>query len=166
MRQTLDKIEGHWLESHGEQPFDYFFLDEHYNNQYKAEIRFGSIFAFFSGLAILVACLGLFGLASFMTSLRIKEVSIRKVLGASFGQLWVLLTKDFVKLVLLAILISVAPTWYVMHGWLENFATRIDLAWWLFLIPAVVLLAIAIVTVSYQTLSTVSANPAETLKDE
>lgn len=166
MRKTIDKIEEHWRESHGEKPFSYFFLEDHYNNQYQAELRFGSIFAIFSGLAIFVACLGLFGLASFMTSLRLKEVGIRKVLGASFAQLWLLLTKDFVKLVGVAIVVSIPLTWYVMNGWLEGFANRISLSWWLFAVPALLLLLIALLTVSYQTIGTVNTNPAETLKDE
>lgn len=166
MRATLDRLEGHWHQAFGDKPFTYFFVDDHYNDQYKAELRFGSIFGMFSGLAIFVACLGLFGLASYMTSLRMKEVSIRKVLGASAPQLWVLLTRDFVKLVTISIAVAILPTWYIMNGWLDNFANRISLSWWLFLVPALVLLLISIATVSYQTIYTVNANPAHTLQDE
>jgi putative ABC transport system permease protein len=166
MPSTIHKLEAHWRQAFGEKPFNFFFADDHYNTQYKAEMRFGSIFGMFSGLAIFVACLGLFGLASYMTSLRIKEISIRKVLGATFGQLWVLLSKDFVKLVALAILISIVPTWFIMNNWLDNFANRIDLSWWLFLIPAIILFVIAISTVSYHIFTTVSTNPADTLNDE
>ncbi len=166
VRGTVESIEAHWKDAYGERPFNFYFLDDHYNTQYKAESQFGSIFGIFSGLAILVACMGLFGLASYMTSLRMKEVSIRKVLGASFSELWLLLTNDFVKLVGLAILIAIFPIWYFMNNWLNNFANRIDLSWWLFALPALILLVIAIGTISYHTFSTIHSNPAQTLKDE
>jgi len=166
IHQDIERIRSHWVTAFDNKPFNYFFLDDYYGEQYKAESNFGSIFGFFAGLAILVACLGLFGLASYVTKLRTKEVSVRKVLGASLQNLWLLLTLDFLKWVGLAILLAIPLNWFVMNNWLENFANRIDLSWWIFFIPALVLLGIAAATVSYFTLRTANLNPASTLKDE
>lgn len=165
-RVTLERLRENWVAAYGNKPFNYFFLDDYYNEQYKSELRFGSIFGWFSGLAIFVACLGLFGLASFTTGLRVKEVSVRKVLGASFSSLWMLLTGDFLKLVGLSVIISLPLTWWLMNQWLENFANRISLSLWLFVIPAFLLTIIAVCTVSYHTIYTANLNPATTLKDE
>lgn len=166
VRASVDQIEAHWRTAFGDKPMEYFFLDDFYNEQYKGELRFGSIFSLFSALAILVACLGLFGLASYMTNLRTKEVGVRKVLGASFTRLLLLLTGDFLKLVGIAILISIPISYYLMNNWLDNFANRIFLSPLLFIIPAVVLIIIAIGTVGYHTFYTANLNPAKTLKDE
>lgn len=165
-QDALESVEEHWKSVYGTKPFNYFFLDDYYNEQYKAELRFGAIFGWFSGLAIFVACLGLFGLTSFMTRLRTKEVSIRKVLGASFENLWLLLTRDFLKLVTLAIAISLPLTWWLLDQWLDNFANRIPLSWWLFLVPACLLVIAAAGTVSYHTIFTANVNPANSLKEE
>ena len=165
-QEALERIEAHWRSVYGTKPFDYFFLDDYYNEQYKSELQFGSIFGWFSGLAIFVACLGLFGLTSFMTKLRIKEVSIRKVLGASVNNLWLLLTRDFLKLIMLAIVIALPLTWYLLDQWLDNFANRLSLSWWLFLVPACLLVVVATGTVSFHTVFTANVNPASTLKDE
>ena len=164
--KTIAHIESNWRDVFGEQPLDFFFLDEHYERQYKSEMNFGSIFGLFSILAIVVACLGLFGLASFMTSIRVKEVSVRKVLGASFTDLWALMTRDFLILILIAIVISLPVSWWLMSRWLDNFANRINMSWQLFLIPAILLILISILTVSYHTIKTALLNPAESLKDE
>ncbi|MEQ9402041.1 MAG: ABC transporter permease [Cyclobacteriaceae bacterium] len=166
MQEALDQVKQHYEASFGSKSFNFFFLDDHYNQQYQAEMKFGNIFGLFSGLAIIVACLGLFGLASYITSLRAKEVGVRKVLGASMQNLWVLLTSDFLKLVGLSILIAVPISYLVMQNWLENFANRMSLGVMIFLLPAIVLVIIAIATVSYHTIRTSNLNPAETLKDE
>ncbi|MEQ8472661.1 MAG: ABC transporter permease [Marinoscillum sp.] len=166
VRSSVDQIEQHWQSAFGDKPLDYFFLDDFYNEQYQGELKFGSIFSIFSGLAILVACLGLFGLASYMTSLRTKEVGVRKVLGASFPTLLLLLTGDFMKLVGIAILISVPLSWWIMDNWLQNFANRISLSPISFILPGLVLILIALATVSYHTYHTANLNPATTLKDE
>ena len=166
MPKTIAFLEENWRIVYGEQPLDFYFLDDHYNKQYKAELNFGTIFGLFSILAIIVACLGLFGLASFMTELRLKEVSVRKVLGASFSNLWTMLTKDFLKLVCLAILVSLPLSWWLMDSWLTTFANRIDLSFTLFLVPAALLVIISIATVSYHTIKTALLNPADCLKDE
>ncbi len=166
LKHSITRIEESWEEAFGAKPFDFFFLDDYYNEQYAGDVKFGSIFSLFSGLAIFVAVLGLFGLSSFITALRTKEIGIRKVLGANIQALWLLLTQSFIKLVLLALAISVPLTWYIMTGWLDNFETRIGLSWYLFGIPAVSLLVMTVFTVSYHTLKTAVLNPALTLKDE
>lgn len=166
MRSSVGRIQEHWQAAFGDKPLEYFFLNDHYNEQYRGELKFGSIFSLFSGLAILVACLGLFGLASYMMNLRTKEVGVRKVLGASLTKLLMLLTGDFLKLVGIAIAISIPISWWLMNNWLENFANRISLSPMLFLIPAFILLFIAVATVSYHTYYTANMNPAKTLKEE
>lgn len=166
IRQSVDQVKAHYEAAFGTKTYNSFFLDDHYNQQYQAELKFGSIFALFSGLAIIVACLGLFGLASYITSMRAKEVGVRKVLGASIRNLWMLLTSDFLKLVGLSILVAVPVSYVVMQNWLENFANRINLNVMIFLLPVVILILIAVATVSFHTIRTSNLNPAETLKDE
>ncbi|MEP5611577.1 MAG: ABC transporter permease [Cyclobacteriaceae bacterium] len=166
LRQSVDQVKTHYEAAFGTKTFNFFFLDDHYNQQYQAELKFGNIFGLFSGLAIIVACLGLFGLASYITSLRAKEVGVRKVLGASIQNLWMLLTSDFLKLVGLSVLVAVPISYFVMQNWLENFANRINLGVMIFLLPVVILILIAVATVSYHTIRTSNLNPAETLKDE
>ncbi len=166
MEQTLTRIKGLWNQAFQNKPFEYFFLDDYYNEQYKSEIRFGSIFGMFALLAILVACLGLFGMASYITQLRSKEVGVRKVLGASVQSLWSMLTIDFMKWIGLAIVLALPINYLVLNGWLENFAVRISMGIWLFLLPALILVIIATSTVSYYTVKTANQNPAETLQDE
>jgi len=166
MRESVDRMQTNWEAAFGNKIFDFFFLDDYYNEQYKAEIQFGSIFGLFAILAILVACLGLFGLASYITSLRSKEVGVRKVLGASLNQLLRLLTWDFVKLVVISIIIAAPLSWWLMKNWLEDFENRIQLGVGVFLIPAFIIMLIAVLTVAFHTLKTARLNPAETLHDE
>ncbi len=164
--EAVATIQSRWEEAFGTKPFDFFFLDDYYNEQYANDMKFGSIFGIFSGLAIFVAVLGLFGLSSFITALRTKEIGIRKVLGANIQSLWLLLTNSFLKLVLVAMSLSIPITWWVMNGWLENFENRIGLEWYLFGLPAIALIVVAVSTVSYHTFKTAILNPATTLKDE
>lgn len=166
MREAVDQVQADWETAFGSKIFDFFFLDDYYNEQYKAEVKFGSIFGLFALLAILVACLGLFGLASYITSLRAKEVGVRKVLGASINQVLRLLTWDFVKLVTVSILIAAPLSWWLMKSWLADFENRINLGPAIFLIPALTILIIAISTVAFHTFKTAQLNPAETLHDE
>ena len=166
MRGAIDNIQADWEAAFGSKIFDFFFLDDYYNEQYQSDLKFGSIFGLFSGLAILVACLGLFGLASYITSLRAKEVGVRKVLGASIQQLLALLTWDFAKLVAISIVIAAPISWWLMQNWLQGFENRIQLDAIVFLIPAITIVAIAVSTVAYHTVRTASLNPAETLHDE
>lgn len=147
-------------------PFEYFFLDEYFNRQYQADQQFGQAFAFFAGLAIFVACLGLFGLASFTTIQRTKEIGVRKVLGASVPDILLLLSRDFLQLVLISFVIAVPLSWYTMHQWLQNYAFRTALQWWLFVLPGSLILLIALLTVSYQSIKTALINPVKSLRNE
>jgi putative ABC transport system permease protein len=148
-------------------PFDYFFLDTFFNRQYKNERQFGSVFGFFAALAIFVACLGLFGLASFTAIQRTKEIGIRKVLGSTVPAIFVLLSKDFLKLVLLANLIAIPVVWYVMDSWwLNTFTFRIDLGVSVFVLAAAISVIIAMVTVSYQSVTAALNNPVKSLRYE
>ncbi len=147
-------------------PFDYFFVDENYNRQYQAERQFGSIFTTASFLAIFIACLGLFGLAAFTAEQRTKEIGIRKVLGASIGQLIGLLSKDFLKLVMIAFVIASPLAYYGMTKWLEDFAYKADIAWWIFALAGASAVLIALVTVSWQSVKAALMNPVTSLRSE
>jgi putative ABC transport system permease protein len=147
-------------------PFDYFFLDDHFDKQYKADEQFGKTFALFAILAIIVACLGLFGLASFVTTQRTKEIGIRKISGAEVSSIVILLTRDFIKPVLLAIAIASPLTFFLFSKWLQNFAFKSPVSAWMFILPAMVILLIAILTVSLQTIKAASANPVKSLRTE
>jgi putative ABC transport system permease protein len=146
--------------------FEYFFLDEYFAQQYQADQQFGQTFAFFAGLAIFVACLGLFGLASFTTTQRTKEIGVRKVLGASIKDILLLLSKDFIRLIIIAFVLAVPVAWYVMHQWLENYAFRTDLTWWLFALPGALIIIIALLTISFQAIKAAVSNPVNSLRNE
>jgi len=147
-------------------PFDYFFLDTFFNRQYKGDRQFGQVFGFFAMLAIFVASLGLFGLASFTAVQRTKEIGIRKVLGSSVSNIFLLLSKDFLKLVLIANLIAVPVVWIIMNEWLSLFAFHVHITFWIFIIAAVITILIALITVSYQSISAAIANPVKSLRYE
>ena len=147
-------------------PFDYFFLDDHYGEQYRSDEQFGQIFGLFAGLAIFVSCLGLLGLASFVTNQRTKEIGIRKIVGAGVGNILVLLTRDFLKPVLLAFLIATPLAWYILGKWLENYAFRITLTPWMFVLPLALILVVALLTTATQTLRGATANPVKNLRTE
>lgn len=166
LNQTINHIETAWETHFPGNPFNYFFLDDLFERQYESDQRFGQIFGLFAILAILVGCLGLFGLAAFAAQKRVKEIGIRKVLGASVMNILVLLSKDFVKLVLLANVIAWPIIMLVMNRWLEGFANRIELGWCMFLVAALVVLGIALITVSFQTIRAALANPVESIKYE
>jgi putative ABC transport system permease protein len=166
LHETIESIEKEWQAAFPGNPFEYFFLDDHFNQQYKAEMRFGKVFGLFACLAIFIACLGLFGLASYMTKYRTKEIGIRKVLGASVSNIWMLLSRDFSMLIVIATLIAIPVSWYVIHLWLQDFASRIHISWWLFALPAFVLMFIALFSVSFQTTKSALSNPVDALRDE
>ncbi|MCG8386962.1 MAG: ABC transporter permease [Cytophagales bacterium] len=147
-------------------PMEFHFLDDQLNLFYRAEERTGEIFFIGATITILIACMGLFGLASFMVRKRLKEVSIRKVLGASPGQLFMLLSKSFFTHVLLSTLIAVPIGWWVMNGWLSNFSFRVSIEVWVFLLAGLAALVVALLTTSYQSVKATFLNPAETLKNE
>lgn len=162
---ALKKIESTWKEFAADgQPFKYAFLDQDLNRHYESEKRAGLLFAVFSGLAIIIACVGLFGLAAYTTSLRTKEISVRKVLGASVSNVVILLSKDFTKLIVLAFVLSVPLAWFVMDSWLSNFAYRINIGAGVFLIAGGTSLAISWLTVSYQSIKAAIVNPVRSLK--
>jgi putative ABC transport system permease protein len=155
-----------WNDFGPEDPLTYSFLDERFENSYKAEQRIGMILAIFAGLTIFVACLGLFGLAKFTAEQRTKEIGIRKVLGASVSQVSTMLSKEFVKLVLIACVIAFPLAWWAMNKWLEDFAYRVNIGWWVFIIAGVVALLIALFTVSFQAIKAAIANPVKSLRTE
>ena len=166
INSTVSTIKELFEETFPGNPFDYYFLDDFFDAQYKAEQQFAKIFSVFAILAIVIACLGLWGLASFTTALKLKEIGIRKVLGASTGSIMSLLSWQFLKLVLAACVIAIPLTWYGIDSWLDNFAFRIGLEWDLFVVPALILGIIALATVSVQILRGANINPARILKSE
>jgi len=146
--------------------FDYFFLDEKFNRQYANDQLFGKVFGIFSGFAILIACLGLLGLSLFATTQRTKEIGVRKVLGASVSNIVMLLSKDFIKLVFIAFLIASPVAWYIMNSWLSDFAYRINISAWIFIIAGVLAVLIALATISFQAVKAAIANPVKSLRTE
>ncbi len=163
---TISQIEKIWKSVAPGQPFSYYFMEESFNDTYKAEQRLGSIFTIFTILSIIIACLGLFGLATFNAERRAKEIGVRKVLGASVSQITYKLAIDFLKLVLLAILISIPFAWYAMSKWLEDFSYRIEIGWAVFAIVIILAIAISLITVSYQSIKAAIVNPVKSLRTE
>jgi len=146
--------------------FDYSFLDDRFNAQYANDRLFGKVFAIFSAFAILIACLGLLGLSLFATAQRTKEIGVRKVLGASVTNIVALLSKDFIKLVSIAFVVASPVAWYVMHNWLQDFAYRINISWWIFFGAGLLAVLIALFTISFQAIRAAIANPVKSLRTE
>ncbi|MEL6721031.1 MAG: FtsX-like permease family protein, partial [Bacteroidota bacterium] len=146
--------------------FDYAFLDNSYQALYESEQRVGTLSSYFAGFAILISCLGLFGLATFTAERRIKEIGIRKVLGASVTGIVALLSKDFIQLVFVAFIIATPIAYYFMNQWLQDFAYSIDIQWWVFALTGVVAISIAFLTVSFQSVKAAIANPIKALRNE
>lgn len=163
---TFAAIEHKWKQMLSDRPFDYYFMDEFFDRQYRADDHFGRLFLYFAILAISVSCLGLMGLASYSTLQRTKEIGVRKVVGASVSQIVLLLSKDFVKLVGWSILVAVPPSWFFMRGWLDNFAYRIDSYWWIFVAAGGTAVLIAMATISFQAIRAALANPVTSLRTE
>jgi putative ABC transport system permease protein len=164
--QTITQVKSSWDKFFPGNTFEYFFLDDHFDEQYKADQRFGQVFGLFTSLAILVACLGLFGLASFTTLQRTKEIGIRKVLGASVPRILKLLYQEFAILLLIAFVIAVPVAWFTIGDWLQGYAFRINIHWSYFIIPFVTLVVIALLTVSFQSIRAAIANPVKSLRTE
>jgi putative ABC transport system permease protein len=164
--RLIKKIEGLWKEMNPGMPFQYSFLDDSFNDMYKSEQRVGKIALIFSTLAILIACLGLFGLATFISEQRTKEIGIRKVLGASVEGIVRLLSKDFLKLVGISFVIAAPLSWWIMNSWLKDFAYRIPLEWWIIGLAGLIALLIALTTVSFQAIKAAVANPVTSLRSE
>ncbi|GAO44384.1 ABC transporter permease [Flavihumibacter petaseus] len=166
VKDILNKVQKIWTGMAPQLPFSYQFLDESFSNMYRAEQRAGKIALVFSVLAILIACLGLFGLASFMAEQRTKEIGVRKVLGASVQDIVGMLSKDFLLLVVISSVVAVPLAWYGMHRWLEDFAYRSALPAWIFVAAAIAALLIALITISFQAIKAALANPVSSLRSE
>jgi len=162
----LSKVEAVMKKHNPAYPFQYNFVDETFNAKFKSEQLIGKLSQLFALLAILISCLGLFGLAAYTAEQRSKEIGVRKVLGASVSGIVKLLSKDFLKLVGLSILIAIPIAWYAMDNWLQDYAYRIEINWWIFVIAGFVAIAIAMVTVSFQAVKAALANPVDSLKTE
>jgi putative ABC transport system permease protein len=160
---TIRKLYNEQFQSN---PFEYFFADESYDKQYTQEQKLGKIFIAAALVAGLIAGMGLFGLATFSAQQRIKEIGIRKVLGASVTQITALLSKDFVKLVVIAFIIASPIAGYVMNKWLQNFAYKVNISWWIFLFAGTTAILIAVLTVGFQAIKAALANPSDSLRTE
>ncbi|HVW13040.1 MAG TPA: ABC transporter permease [Mucilaginibacter sp.] len=161
----LTKIEKDWKEL-SQAPFQYSFMEQDFDAMYRAEQRTGVIALMLTSLAIVIACLGLFGLAAYAAEQRAKEIGIRKVLGASVGNITAMLSKDFIRLVFIAIIISAPVVWYLMHKWLQDFAYRVNFEWWILVIAGGAAVLIAFATISFQSLKAAIANPVNSLRSE
>ncbi len=166
MEAFVRRLHGIWDEMAPAQPFAYSFLDERFNRLYGSETRIGRITGIFAALAVFIACLGLLGLATFTVQQRTKEIGVRKVLGATTAGIVGLLSKDFLKLVVLAIVFASPLAWYGMHRWLQDFAYRIDMPWWLFVLAGLLAVGVAFLTVSFQSVKAALANPVRSLRSE
>lgn len=155
-----------WKQYNTEFPFEYNFLDEAYDQMYRTDQRTGTLFNLFSAIAILISCLGLFGLATYTAQIKTKEIGIRKVLGATVTGITRLLAKDFIRLVVLAIAIATPIAWYMMHSWLQDFAYRISINGWIFLAAGAIAIVIALLTVSVQSIKAALTNPVKSLRSE
>ncbi len=164
--ETISFLESKWKQLVPFVPFEYHFLDDDYNGLYKSELQLGTVMNLFSGIAIVLACLGLFGLSTFVVQQRIKEIGIRKILGASLVHIVGLLSGKFTMLVTVAIAIASPLAYLLMTQWLQGFAYRVEISIWTFAIAALSALAIAFLTVSVQSIKAALTNPAQTLKSE
>jgi putative ABC transport system permease protein len=162
----LSSINAEWHKLNPNEPFEYSFMDEDFQKNYEAENRLSAIVSYFTVIAILISCLGLFGLATFSAEQRIKEIGVRKVLGASVSGIVALLSKDFLKLVAVSIVIASPIAWWVMNKWLMDFAYRKNISWTVFVITTTVALLIALFTISFQAIRAAIANPVKSLRTE
>jgi putative ABC transport system permease protein len=166
VKSTVAKIEALYKQYFPGNPFEYFFEDENFNKQYISEKQYGQIFSVASVWAILIACLGLFGLTTYSIESRKKEIGIRKVLGASVESIMGLISKDFLKLVLIAAILASPLAWLAISKWLQDFAYRIQIQWWLFLVVSMATAFIALLTIGVQTIRAALANPVKSIKSE
>lgn len=164
--QTIAAVEQVWKELAPHRPFLYSFLNEDFDHQYQADLRFRKVFTTFSVLAILIACLGLLGLATYTAEQRTKEIGIRKVLGAEVSSIVILLSKDFMKLVVMAILIATPISWYAMDRWLEGFAYKITVGWWIYPLAGIIAIVVALLTIGSKAIKAALVNPVQSLRTE
>jgi putative ABC transport system permease protein len=165
-QEALSKIEAVFKKHNPTSPFQSSFVDEDFARKFGNEKRVGTLAAFFSILAVVISCLGLFGLASFVAEQRTKEIGIRKVMGASVANLWGMLSKDFLVLVILSCMISIPLAWYQLSNWLEKYEFHTDISWWIFAVAAGGALVITLLTVSYQAIKAALMNPVKSLRSE
>ncbi len=165
-RNNIDNIEKHWEQFFPGNPYDYFFLSDHYDNQYRAEKQFRTLFGLFALLAIAIACIGLFGLSWFIIIQRRKEIGIRKVNGASATDILLLISGDFFRLILSGLFIAAPVAWYFSKNWLEKYPFRIEFNWWLFMVSGLLIFVISAVTIAWNTTAIARTNPADSLKYE
>jgi putative ABC transport system permease protein len=165
-RETLKKFEQLWIENIPNLPFEYSFLDEDYEQMFVKESRMSSIFTIFSILAIVIACMGLFGLAAYTAEQRTKEIGIRKAMGASSSSVVSLLTREFTKLVAISFIVAIPLSWYLMKQWFSAFAYKTSMGVWPFILAGIIAMLIAWFTVSYQSIKAAIANPVDSLRDE
>jgi putative ABC transport system permease protein len=163
---VINTIEKKWQTTTAGQPFSYTFMDDDFNKTYTAEQQTGKLFITFAVFAIFIGCLGLFGLVTYAAEQRTKEIGVRKVLGASVSGIVAMLSKDFAKLVFIASLIAFPFAWWIMHKWLQGFAYRVDISWWIFVVAGIAAILIALVTVSFQAIKAAVANPVKSLRTE
>ena len=166
VEQIMNAVRNRFQTQFPNAPFQYAFLDEQFEQAYRDEKQFGSLFGVFASLAIFIACLGLFGLSSFMANQKTKEIGVRKVLGASVQSIVVLLYQNFLMLVIISMIISLPVIYFIMDTWLDNYSFRINMPWWVFIISTSILLLVSFITVSYQTLKAALANPVRSLRYE
>ncbi|HET9276756.1 MAG TPA: FtsX-like permease family protein, partial [Flavitalea sp.] len=166
VQKTIASVQKVWSKYFPSDPFNYFFLDETFNEQYKSDTLFGKVFGVFAFLAILIACFGLLGLSAYNVLQRAKEIGIRKVLGASVQNILLLLSKDFLKLIVAALVLAIPVGWFIMHEWLQDFAYRISIAWWVFAVAGIISLSIALLVISLQAIKAAVENPVKSLRTE
>lgn len=166
VRQSISTLQKTYLEAFPGNAFEFFFLDDHFQRQYESDERVASLFSWFALVAISIACLGLLGLAMFTAKNRTKEIGIRKVLGASVGSVVMLLSRDFLKPVGLAIIVASPLAWYAMTWWLQDFAYKTDISWWTFLVAGGLAIGIALITISFQSVKAALMNPVRSLRSE
>ncbi|MGI8635731.1 MAG: ABC transporter permease, partial [Segetibacter sp.] len=166
IQQSVASIEQTWKNIEPDFPIRYSFLDDNFQKLFVAYARLQKIISFFAAAAIFISVMGLFALTAFLTGQRTKEIGIRKVLGAGLGDLASLLSKDFIRLVVLAVIIALPLGWWAAHKWLETFAYQINISWWIFAVAGVIVITIAIVTIGIQTIKAAVANPVKSLRTE
>ncbi|HYK47268.1 MAG TPA: ABC transporter permease [Parafilimonas sp.] len=166
VKGTIAAVQKAWSKYFPADPFNYFFLDDFFNRQYSADQMFGKVFGLFASLAILIACFGLLGLSAYNILQRTKEIGIRKILGASIRDLLLLLSRDFLFLVLVSFIIATPLAWWIMYKWLQDYAYRINITWWVFAVAGLAAVFIALVTISFQAIKAALANPVKSLRTE
>jgi ABC-type antimicrobial peptide transport system permease subunit len=163
-KEALAKIEGTFKQYSPSEPFTYKFVNEEYVRKFAAEQRVGDLAGAFSILAIFISCIGLLGMAAFAAEQRTKEIGIRKVVGASIMTIWMLLLKDFVRMIVIALIIAIPLAYYFINNWLQGYQYRVDLSWWIFAATAIGAMFVTVLTVSFQTIKAALANPVKSLR--